>query len=122
MKDVVRQWFEQSAPFEGILACGVRHPDRSTVTKAWADGFNDLAIDNALRCVADLFQVLPLNRFPQGRVRWVYELAVLHCERRDDGICLAVFTARDGGDARTNLTDLERMFGEFQTLTDGAAP
>ena len=118
MKEQIQQWFEQSAPFEGILACGVRHPDRTTVTKSWADGFADLAVENALRCVTDLFQVLPLNRVPQGRVRWVYENVLLHCERRSDGICLGVFTAREA--ARCDAAGLERVFAEFQSLAKGS--
>ena len=120
MKELVSQWFDQTAPFEGILACGVRHQDRSTVTKAWADGFTDLGIDNALRCVVDLFQVLPINRVPSGRVRWVYQNGILHCERRPDGPCLGIFTARD--ESVWDNAGLDRMFSEFQALSRGAGP
>ena len=119
MKELVSQWFEQSVPFEGILACGVRHLDRTTVTKSWSDGFTELAIDNALRCVADLFQVLPINRLPAGRVRWVYQNGILHCERRTDGPCLGIFTGRD--ESAFDLSGLERMFQEFQALARGTA-
>lgn len=119
MKEFVSQWFDQSAPFEGILACGVRHLDRSTVTKSWSDGFTDLAIDNALRCVADLFQVLQVNRLASGRIRWVYQNGLLHCERRVDGPCLGIFTVREP--SAFDAAGLERMFMEFQALTQGAA-
>ena len=119
MKELVSQWFDHSAPFEGILACGVRHLDRSTVTKTWSVGFTDLGIDNALRCVADLFQVLPINRIASGRVRWVYQEGLLHCERRSDGPCLGIFTVRD--ESAFDAAGLERMFHEFQALTQGAA-
>jgi hypothetical protein len=114
MKDLVNQWFEQSAPFQGILACGMRSPDQTTVTKTWADGFTEMAVENALRCVTDLFQVLQLNRISPGRVRWVYQGALLFCERRTDGTCLGVFTPR-GGDG-VDFVGLERFFGEFQAL------
>jgi hypothetical protein len=120
MKEQISQWFEQSAPFEGILACGVRQPDHSTMTKSWSDSYSELAMENALRCVADLFQVLPLNRLPQGRVRWVYENALLHCERRSDGACLGIFTLRE--EARCDAAGLERVFAEFQALAQGSAP
>ena len=69
MKELINQWFEQSAPFEGILACGVRHPDQTVVAKTWSDGFTEVGMENALRCVADCFQVLQLNRIPLAR-RW----------------------------------------------------
>ena len=54
MSEPITQWFEQSVPFEGILACGIRRPDHSTMTKSWADGYSELAMENTLRCVADL--------------------------------------------------------------------
>lgn len=119
MKELFSQWFDQSAPFEGILACGVRQLDRSTVTKSWSDDFTDLAIENALRCVADLFQVLPINRVASGRVRWVYQDGLLHCEHRSDGPCLGIFTVRD--ESAFAAAGLERMFQEFQALGQGAA-
>ena len=118
MKELVSQWFEQSAPFEGILACGMRHLDCSTLTKSWSDGFTNLAIDNALRCVADFFQVLPINHVASGRVRWVYQDGLLHCERRSDGPCLGIFTVRD--EFAFDAAGLERMFQEFQALAQGA--
>ena len=116
MKELFNQWFEQSAPFQGILACGVRHPDQTAVSKTWADGFTELAVENALRCVADLFQVLPLNRISPGRVRWVYHGAVLSCERRTDGTCLGVFTSGDV--MAVDQAGLERLFTEFQALAN----
>jgi hypothetical protein len=119
MKDMVNQWFEQSAPFEGILACGVRHADQSAIVKTWADGFTEMAIENALRCVVDVFQVLQFNRVPPGRIRWVYQGALFHCERRGDGICLGVFTGRDT--SAVDLAGLDRFFNDFQSLT-GSGP
>jgi hypothetical protein len=120
MSDVIKQWFEQSAPFQGILACGVRYADRTTVTKAWADGFTELALENALRCVADLFQVLQFNRISPSRVRWVYQGAFLYCERRPEGTCLGVFTP--GNIEAVDLDGLERFFGEFQALAPASSP
>jgi hypothetical protein len=120
MNEQISQWFEQSAPFEGILACGIRRPDHSTMTKSWAEGYSELAMENTLRCVADLFQVLPLNRLPQGRVRWVYENALLHCERRADGTCLGIFTLRE--ETHCDAAGLERVFAEFQALAQANAP
>ena len=116
MKELVNQWFEQSSPFQGILACGLRHPDRTAISKTWADGFSEMAVENALRCVADLFQVLPLNRIQPGRVRWVYRGALLTCQRRTDGTCLGVFTS--GEASAVDLAGLERLFTEFQSLSN----
>lgn len=118
MKELINQWFEQSSPFQGILACGIRHPDQSGISKVWSDGFTEIAVENAMRCVADFFQVLQLNRLPPGRVRWSYARAFLYCERRADGTCIGFFTLRES--ESVDLDGLERMVGEFQTLAQAA--
>jgi hypothetical protein len=119
MKELSNQWFEQSSPFQGILACGIRHPDQSAISKVWSDGFTEMAVENAMRCIADFFQIVQLNRIPPGRVRWSYEKAFVYCERRADGTCLSFFTLRDP--AAVDLDGLERMFGEFQGLSQATS-
>ena len=114
MKDVVKKWVDQSSWREGFLALGVRHPDRATACKARANGFNSEALDNALHSTADLFQSLDKNTLNFGRVCLVYKSALLHAERRPDGICLAVFTARNV--KAYDSAGLEKLFGEFQKL------
>lgn len=119
MKELINQWFEQSDPFEGILACAVRYPDQTAVAKTWSDGFTEAGMENALRCVADCFQVLLLNRLPLARIRWVYQGALLQCERRQDGTCLGVFLTRDT--ASVDLAGMDRFCAEFQALTTASA-
>jgi len=114
MKAVINQWFEQCAPFEGIQACCVRHVDESSICKSWANGYDDLALDTALRCVSDVHQVLQFNKISATRLRWVYENALLHCERRADGVCLGIFTVRD--EESIDRDGLGRIFAEFQAL------
>ena len=119
MKELISQWFEQSSPFEGILACGVRYPDQSTASKTWSDGFPEVGVESAMRCVVDCFQVLQLNRISSARIRWVYQGALLQCERRQDGTCLGVFLTRDTASA--DLTGMDRFFAEFRALATAAA-
>lgn len=118
MKELINQWFEQSSPFQGIQACGIRHADQSAISKVWSEGFTEVAVENAMRCVTDFFQVLQLNRLPPGRVRWCYARAYLYCARRPDGTCIGFFTLRDS--ASVDLDGLERMLEEFQTLAQAA--
>ena len=118
MKEQVNQWFDQSAPFEGILACGLRHADQTAVSKTWTDAYTDMALENVLRCVVDLFQVLQMNRITPARIRWVYQGALLYCERRQDGACLSVFTTND--EKLVDLAGMDRFFNEFQALAKAA--
>ena len=64
--------------------------------------------------MSDTFLVLKINFFPNEQIRWVYENAFLYCGRRNDGICLAIFTSRDPQvfDQET----IERLIVEFQAL------
>ena len=119
MKELINQWFEQSTPFEGILACGIRFVDQSSVCKTWTDGFEENAVGNALRCVVDGYQAAQSNRIVPNRLRWVYAGALLYCERRQDGACLGVFTARNA--EAVDMEGLERFFSEFQSVARAAA-
>lgn len=119
MKELLTQWFEQSSPFEGILACGLQFPDQSSTAKTWADGFEESAVEQALRHVVDGFQMLQVARGNPARVRWIYTNAFVHCERRPDGSCLAVFTRRNLDEV--DLEGLERFFTEFRSLAHSAA-
>lgn len=95
MKETVNRWFETVAAVRGVLACGVRHPDKTSVIRSWSVAYAEGALEQAWRCVGDTYQVLKLNHLPDERMRWVYERALLYCERRKDGTCLGIFTARD---------------------------
>jgi hypothetical protein len=95
MKLLVERWLKDTPPVPGVLAIGVRFVDKSTVSRSWSDAFPEESLDQAWQCTADVFQVLKLNRLPADRFRWIYEQALLYCERRADGTCLGVFTARD---------------------------
>jgi hypothetical protein len=119
MKDAVCQWFEQSAPFQGLLACAVRHPDQASHTKAWSGTCSELALENVLRCVADLFDVVRMKQLPGERCRLAYRDALVHCERRADGLCLSVLTAP--APEHYDAAALERLFGEFRVLSEGTA-
>ena len=115
MKETFVQWLQQAGPFAGALACAVRGADGAGASRSWAAGFSEASMENALRCVADLFQVIQHNRIAPGRVRWVYGHALLHCERRADGTCFGIFTTRKGDEA-FDEDGLERMFIEFRAV------
>jgi hypothetical protein len=115
MNTQIHQWFEQSIPFEGIRACAIRHVDQSSSSKSWTEGFEELALEQSLRHVSDVFQVLQFNKIPRARLRWIFRNALLHCERRHDGACFGVFTPRDG--QAFDQEGLNRMFAEFQAVS-----
>jgi hypothetical protein len=95
MKEKLQQWLAERTQVMGVLACGIRFPDKTSLTQPWSNEFPVESLENAWRCVSDTFQVLKINFFPNDQIRWVYENAYLYCGRRNDGICLAIFTSKD---------------------------
>jgi hypothetical protein len=94
MKHIFHQWLDQLPAIPGVLACGVRFPDRSSMNRSWSGEFPDDALDNAWRCAADTFDVLRLHQLPERRLRWLFGRHALHCEKRADSIFLGVFTTK----------------------------
>ena len=114
MKQSLSQWLSRRTQLRGVLACGLRFPDKTSLTQSWSPDFTTRSLDNAWRCASDAFQVLRVNFFPDERVRWVYEKALLLCARREDGICLGIFTAKDPG--AVDAAEIERLLAEFRAL------
>ena len=111
MKESLNQWLNQRSRLRGVLACGVRFPDKTSLTLSWSSEFAALSLENAWRCASDAFQVLGVNAFPNERVRWIYERVLLYCACREDGICLGIFTPNDRGAADPG--EIERLIAEF---------
>ena len=116
MKELLQQWVAQRARLPGVLACGLRFPDKTSFTQSWSDDFPAQNLDHAWRCASDAFQVLKISVFPSEYVRWVYEKAYLYCARRDDGICLGVFMAKDP--KVSDPVAVERLLVEFRAFRD----
>lgn len=111
MKESLSQWLSQRTRLRGVLACGIRFPDKTSLTQSWSPDFPTPSLENAWRCAGDAFQVLKVNFFPNDRVLWIYEKALLHCARRADGVCLGIFTAKERGEV--DVGEIDRLIDEF---------
>jgi len=114
MKEILQHRLAQRTQAPGVLACGIRFPDKTSLTQPWSNEFPVESLENAWRCVSDTFQVLKINFFPNERIRWVYENAFLYCGRRNDGICLAIFTSKDPQFFDQEI--IEGLLAEFRAL------
>jgi len=114
MKQIVQQWLDRNSPVRGVLACNVRFPDETSVSKSWSEQFAPPGLDNAWRCLAEIVRSLQTNRVPVSRLRWVHERALLFWESRGDGIWLGVFTSRDT--EGVEIAGLHRLVAEFHAL------
>jgi len=114
MREQIQQWLIECCSLRGLLACGVRYPDQTVFIPLGPARFPKDKLENALRCMADMFQVLKLNQFPNDYVRWIYGNALLYCIRRADGTFLALFTRREP--EATDLDGLGKALAEFAAL------
>lgn len=114
MKDEIHNWLTEKMRVSGMLACGIRSPDRKTYTRGQSAQFTPVALEHACRCLSDTFQVVNSNRFPMQLVRWVYENYFVYGFQREDGHCLAVLTRRH--EATLQPADLETIVAEFHSL------
>jgi hypothetical protein len=113
-RDQIQLWLAQRLPLPGILAGGMALPDRTVVTCAIDPRYPPAALDNALRCAADAFDVAALHRFQAQRSRWLFDQVEVHCARRSDKHLLAVFVDRRDSDAGPR--GLDALFEEFHHL------
>jgi hypothetical protein len=115
MQEQIHNWLTEKMKVAGVLACGIRSPDRKTFTRTHSQQFPQMAMENACRCVSDTFQIMNSNRFPTELVRWVYENYFVFGLARPDGHCLTLLTRRN---ALPSLQppDLERITAEFLQL------
>jgi len=114
MKESFSQWLSRRTQLRGVFACGIRFPDKTSLTQSWSPEFTASPLENAWRCAGDALQVLGAGSLPNERVHWVYEKALLYCVRREDGTWLGIFTAKDPG--AVDAGEIERLRAEFCAL------
>lgn len=107
-------WLAANKTVTGVLALVVAIPGQPALIEQTASSFGGASFEVAWRSLVETIPVLQLNSFPTGCFRLVFEHAVLHCERREDGVCIGVFARR--GQNQLPSTQLERILGEFHKL------
>jgi hypothetical protein len=115
MQELVHNWLTEKMKVPGVLACGIRSPDRKTFTRSLSPQFQPIALENACRCLSDTFQIIQSNRFPAELVRWVYEKYFFYGFIRLDGHCFGLVTRRGAGPGIKH-EDLEQIVTEFHAL------
>lgn len=110
----ITKWLRMTTGTRGTIVRGVRFADETFISDVDTKEFPALQLEQAWRVVSDAFQVLSAQRFPPTRLTWVYDRAVLHCVRREDGAVLGVFLGRRNVDP--DIVGLNRMLVEFLNM------
>lgn len=114
LKEITNRWLTRSAKAKGVLACGVRYPDRTSSNHAFAADFNPAVLENSWECVAGVFEFLKQHQNDVDQMCWVFDNYRLYCAVRADQACLGVFTAKSDQDH--DQAGIQRILSEFKTL------
>ena len=114
IKERITDWLRQTPPVRGVLVRAIRFTDQTFVCDFDSRDFPMSALEEAWRSVADTFQVLEAQSLPPTRLTWVFERAVLHCVRREDGAILGVFVSKKH--VEVNRAGVDDLIAKFQSL------
>jgi len=99
MKDAFKRWLADNTLLPGVLACGVRFPDRESFSQCYSDALKSDQLRDVWQAVADASAQLGAKPAPPQRHRWVFESAHIHVAVRSDGVSLGVLTRPDASAA-----------------------
>ena len=111
MKDEINLWLSQQARIPGVLACGIRYPDRSNFTQQWTEGIAPDWMEKSLACMSDVWRLLRLNGVTGRWLRWGYPDSWFYSALRADGTLLALITAR--AEASTDPEEVTALLEAF---------
>lgn len=114
MKDVFHRWLDQRSGLPGILACGVRFPDRSSFGRSNASEVAPELLDRSWNQVAEAMTALTTQRFTVQRALWTFTDGQLHCAARSDGVVLTIVTPATTSAYNPNVID--KLIAEFLDL------
>ena len=114
IKEITNRWLARNTKAKGVLACGVRYPDRSTYNQTTSTNFSAAALDRSWESIASTFQYLKQNQNDVDQMCWVFENYLLFCAVRSDDTCLGVFAAKN--EEEHDATAINRMISEFKAL------
>ncbi len=106
------QWLKSQANARSVLAMGIVLPDKSCLALPLSPQYPAPALEQALRPLADAFDVASLHRIAPQYIRWIYSDAQVYCARRPDRHLLAVFLPRE-----VPAADAEAIEDIFKTFT-----
>jgi hypothetical protein len=85
-------FLDERLPLPGIVACAIRRPDRSIVSRRDGDALTTAQVEQCLSRLTVAAEGLKRHRFEVKTLCWTFDQARIHLTRRADGAQLAVFS------------------------------
>ncbi|MEY4386818.1 MAG: hypothetical protein RLY20_2101 [Verrucomicrobiota bacterium] len=94
MSSPLERFLDERLPLPGIVACAIRLPDRSIISRRDGDALTTAQVEQAFSRLTVAAEGLKRHRFEVRTLCWTFDHARIHLTRRPDGSQLAVFSER----------------------------
>ena len=94
MSSPLETFLDERLPLPGIVACAIRLPDRSVISRRDGDALTTAQVEQAFSRLTVAVEGLKRHRFVPRTLCWTFEQARIHLTQRPDGSQLAVFSER----------------------------
>jgi hypothetical protein len=112
-----QEWLEKTAQYSGVLACGVRLPNKSSSVKTYHESFPEARIGELLQCLTEVAFTLRNSKVGGARLRWIFANGQIYSARRPDGATAVLATGKDPA-----ASAIEELFADFLAMTSAYGP
>jgi hypothetical protein len=92
VNEPLQQFLDARLPLPGIVACAIRQPDRSLITRRDGDALTTAQVEQIVGRLALAVEGLRRHRMEGQSLCWTFDRARIHLTRRADGATLIVFS------------------------------
>ena len=117
MSSLLETFLDERLPLPGIVACAIRLPDRSIVSRRDGDALTTAQVEQCLSRLAVAAEGLKRHRFEVKTLCWTFDYARIHLTRRADGASLAVFSENIPGEPANE--GAQHLIHAFHDLAEG---
>ena len=116
MKDTLQEFVDRRLALPGVVAWGVRRPDRTVTSHSYSDWFSSKQLEQAVTRLALSADGLSYHGIQPVRLCWVFEHARIHLALRRDGVGLALFVENRPGVSNAKLVGVLEEFASLAAV------
>ena len=117
-REPFNDWLARNARGEGLTGLGIGFADKTWLCASWSASLEIPAMETAMRCLADTFDVAGLHRIPALEQKWTFEKTRIVCARRPDKTFIAIFAVNSDEADPARIRQLVEEFMAFQPGTE----
>ena len=121
-REQFKEWLARNLQDSGWLGCGLGFSDKTWYCLPLSESLEVAAMETAMRCLADAFDVAGLHHVPSLEQKWTFEKRRVFCARRPDKTFLAVFLENQEDPDFARVRKLIDEFKLFQSTEIIALP